>query len=163
MRPERNSLEGEDSRKAGWAKAVFIQRYVHGGVRFAQIHVQSLVSGERRLCNRLVSGAPNYDGPPILHSLWHLVSYLVDDSWFAHHRVDRASEDWAVVVLSRIRSRDRSVTRSALFTPGSRKLRPTCRRKRRTGNVHRKSLRYNFFAMDETATRIRRESFNPVE
>ncbi len=134
------------------------------GSVFAQIHVQSVASSERRLCNRLVSGAPNYDGPPILHFLRHLDSYLVDDSWFAHRRVDRAFENGAVVVLSHIRRRDGSVTGSALFTPDSRKLRPTCRRKR-TGNVHQKSPRYNYnvFAMDKVATRIRRESFNPVE
>ena len=144
------------------SKTVFIQRYVHGGVRFAQIHVQSVVSSERHLCDRLVSAAPNYASPPILHFLRHLDSYLVDDSWFALRRVDRASENWAVVVLSHIRSRDRSVTRSALFPPDSRKLRPTRRRKWRTGYVHRESLRSNFFAMDQIATRIRGESFNPV-
>ena len=124
------------------------------GVCFAQIHIESVVSSERRLCNRLVSGAPNYDGPPILHLLRHLDSYLVDDSWFAHRRVDRASEDWAVVVLSHIRSRDRSVTRSALFTPDSRKLRCSHPRKWRTRNVYRKSPRYNLFAMDKIGTGI---------
>jgi hypothetical protein len=44
-------------RRQEWSKAVFVRRYVHGGVRFAQIHVQGVASSERRLCNRLVSGA----------------------------------------------------------------------------------------------------------
>ncbi len=137
------------------SKAVFIQRYVHGGSCLAKIHVQSVACSERRLCNRLVSDAPYYDGPPILHFLWHLDSYLVDVNWFAHRLVDRASENWAVVVLSHIRGRDRSVSRSALFSPDSTKLCPAYRRNRRTGNVHRKSNGYNLFAMDEIATGIR--------
>jgi hypothetical protein len=89
-------------------------------------HVQSVASSKRRLCHRMVSGSPNHDGPTILHRLRHLDRYPVDVSWFAYRRSDRASKNWAMVVLSHIRCHDRSVTWSTLFTPD--KLRPPCRR-----------------------------------
>jgi hypothetical protein len=138
-------------------------RQLHGEW-IGQSPVQVIANCQRGIRGSLVSDTSDRNHPQ-LYSLRNIDHHPFTGVGTSARLAYRAPKDRPVVVLSRIRSRDRGVTRcDPLVAPDCRRTRRTDPRKRRTGNERRKSARNNIFAMNEIATGIRwTESPNPVE